>query len=426
MKNRTLEIYTGFINFIGLLTLTVSALHIIAMNRWPEFLYFVILAIMTESMPVIINQSSFISLGFAIGLASMMLFDPLAVPMIIALGTILRVETIDGKSHHILNSSFQKRFFNGSAYAVSAVLASYSYAYGSAFFHGIHFGGFSVVGIILAVVAYIFVNTLIYMILFSILEDALVTSLLSKNLWVAKNFIAIAPLGVLMAIAYEHYGWFALMLFYGPLLLARYSFILYLEMKNVYLETIKALSSSVDAKDRYTNGHSQRVAHYAIRLAKAMDLSSYQLENIRIAATLHDIGKIGIRDDILNKPGALSREEFDVIKQHPRIGANILDEVKFLRGVSDIILHHHERYDGKGYPDGLAGEEIAVEDSVLSIADTFDAVTTDRPYRKAKTVDEAVEIIVSESGKQFMPKAVEAFNRIMLDPSERKGFLNVG
>jgi len=426
MKEFKLKSYTIAISLVGLVTLVVSALHIAKADMWFELLYFVFLAVLTESMPIIINKSTFISLGFAIGLASMLLFDPLVVPMVIALGTILRVEKIDGKSHHLLNTSFQKRFFNGSAYAISAVLASYGYVYGGNLFSNINFGGFSVFGIMLAILIYIFVNTIMYMVLFSFFEDTTVLNLLRQNLWVAKNFVAIAPLGVLMAIAYSYYGWFALILFYGPLLLARYSFILYLDMKNVYLETIKALSNSVDAKDQYTNGHSQRVAHYALRIAEEMSLAPWQLENIKIAATLHDIGKIGIRDSILNKPGKLTVEEYEVIKNHPRIGANILDEVRFLKGVSEIILHHHERFDGKGYPDGLEGSQISIEDAVLSVADTFDAVTTDRPYRKALSHEEAIEIILSESGKQFVPKVVEAFNLIVQNKDSRERFLNVG
>lgn len=426
MKDMKLNSYTILISFVGFVTLIFSAIHIIEAGIWFELLFFVFLAVLTESMPIIINKSTFISLGFAIGLASMLLFDPLVVPMVIALGTILRIEKIDGVNHHIFNTSFQKRFFNGSAYAISAVIASYGYAYGNTFFSGITIGSFSVIGIVLAIGIYIFANTLIYMILFSFFEDTSVLNLFKKNFWVAKNFIAIAPLGVLMAIAYEYYGAFALLMFYGPLLLARYSFILYLEMKNVYLDTIKALSNSVDAKDQYTNGHSQRVAHYAINIAHEMDLAPWRLENIKIAATLHDIGKIGIRDNILNKPGKLTPEEYEAIKTHPRIGANILDEVRFLSKVSEIILHHHERYDGKGYPDGLSGDEISIEDAILSIADTFDAVTTDRPYREAADSDRAIGIILSESGKQFVPQAVEAFRNIVENPEAKERFLNVG
>ncbi len=426
MKDMKLNSYTILISFVGFVTLIFSAIHIIEAGIWFELLFFVFLAVLTESMPIIINKSTFISLGFAIGLASMLLFDPLVVPMVIALGTILRIEKIDGVNHHIFNTSFQKRFFNGSAYAISAVIASYGYAYGNTFFSGITIGSFSVIGIVLAIGIYIFANTLIYMILFSFFEDTSVLNLFKKNFWVAKNFIAIAPLGVLMAIAYEYYGAFALLMFYGPLLLARYSFILYLEMKNVYLDTIKALSNSVDAKDQYTNGHSQRVAHYAINIAHEMDLAPWRLENIKIAATLHDIGKIGIRDNILNKPGKLTPEEYEAIKTHPRIGANILDEVRFLKAVSEIILHHHERYDGKGYPDGLSGDEISIEDAILSIADTFDAVTTDRPYREAADSDRAIGIILSESGKQFVPQAVEAFRNIVENPEAKERFLNVG
>jgi len=425
MKEIKLNLYTTLISIVGLATLVVSANHIIRADVWFELLFFVFLAILTESMPITIDKSTYISLGFAIGLASMLLFEPLVVPMIIALGTILRVENVDGKKNHVFNTSFQKRFFNGSAYAISAVIASYGYTYGNSIAPESTIASFSVVGTVLAIGIYIFTNTFIYMILFSLVEKSTVLDLIKRNFWVAKNFVAISPLGVLMAIAYDLYGAFALLLFYGPFLLARYSFILYLDMKNVYLDTIRALSNSVDAKDRYTNGHSHRVAHYAEIIGEEMELAQWRLENIKIAATLHDIGKIGINDSILNKPDVLTKEEYKTIMEHPEIGANILKEVKFLRKVTEIILHHHERYDGKGYPDGLSGDQIKTEDAILAIADTYDAVTTDRPYRRASDPKRAVEIIFSESGKQFVPEAVEAFKNIVEDPQAWERFTDV-
>lgn len=425
MRIDKIKIYSAVIIIMGSAVVSYGLIFLNNLDNWMEFMYFILLAVLTESLSITTGNGMYISLGFAMGLAVMLIVHPVYVPVVLFVGTVFRIENVDGVRYHIFNSSLYKRVFNGSAYAICALLASSTYYYFSEFFHKVHFMGIDIIGVLLAIIIYVLANTVIYMILFSLIERKPIKETFDGYKWVVGNFFTIAPLGILMAAAYVNYGWFALLLFYGPLLLARYSFILYLEMKNVYLETIKALSSSVDAKDRYTNGHSQRVAHYALNIADRMELTTRQMENIKIAATLHDIGKIGIRDDILNKPGKLTVEEYAVIKEHPRIGANILDEVRFLKGVSDIILHHHERFDGKGYPDGISGDKIAIEDAILSIADTFDAVTTDRPYRAAKTADQAMGIILDESGKQFTPEVVEVFEKIMVDPVSRERFLNV-
>jgi len=259
--------------------------------------------------------------------------------------------------------------------------------------------------------------------LFSLIENRSFIQMMYKNLWIFKNIFAISPLGIIMSLAYISYGPFALLLFFGPLLLARYTFKLYLDMRNVYFETIKALSNAVDAKDHYTNGHSYRVAHYSEQLARKMGLSSKKVDIVKTAAILHDIGKIGVEDYILNKPGSLNEIEFGLIQQHPLIGSNILKDVDFLGDVAKIIKHHHERYDGKGYPEGLKESEICIESYILSVADAFDAMTSNRPYRKAMSFDSALNIISNESCKQFNPIVVKAFKDLMTD--NREIFINV-
>ena len=184
-------------------------------------------------------------------------------------------------------------------------------------------------------------------------------------------------------------------------------------MKSVYFETIKALSNAVEAKDEYTKGHSYRVAQYAVGIAQEMGLTYEVVDKINTAAILHDIGKIGISDTILNKPDNLSDEEYMRIQNHPEIGAKILFEVDFLKDVAEIIKHHHERYDGKGYPLHLEGNNIPLEASILAVADAYDAMTSDRAYRKAMNSTIAYKIIIKESGKQFDPRVVESFMKYM-------------
>ena len=177
---------------------------------------------------------------------------------------------------------------------------------------------------------------------------------------------------------------------------------------DAYKGTIKALAAAIDAKDNYTRGHSQRVTEYALLGANSFSFSKEEREVLEYAGILHDIGKIGIPDSLLTKPGALTTEEKDTLSMHPLIGANMLKEIHFLEKASKLILHHHERYDGKGYPDGLKGEAIPLGARLLAVADAFDAMTSERSYRSALSIDYAISELYRFSGKQFCPVAVDA------------------
>ncbi|MDT3705106.1 MAG: HD domain-containing protein [Thermincola sp.] len=179
--------------------------------------------------------------------------------------------------------------------------------------------------------------------------------------------------------------------------------------KDMYLRTITALTSAIDAKDVYTQNHSRRVADFSVALARDLQLAAEDVENIRYGATLHDIGKIGVEERILNKNGKLAMEEFKVIKAHPDIGAKILEPIDFLTKGIDIVRHHHERYDGKGYPEGLKGEAIPFGARIAGIADAWDAMTSHRSYRSALTYEEALAEIRRGAGSQFDPNLAKSF-----------------
>ena len=168
---------------------------------------------------------------------------------------------------------------------------------------------------------------------------------------------------------------------------------LYSKQQRMFRETIEALATAINSRDHYTSGHSNMVTKYAVMIAGRMDFNKERLELIRIVGILHDVGKIGITDLILNKPDKLTDEEMGVIKAHPVLGRFILESIHALKPAARIIYHHHERYDGKGYPDGISGENIPLESRIIQIADIFDALTSDRIYRKALPFDEAVSII---------------------------------
>ncbi len=175
------------------------------------------------------------------------------------------------------------------------------------------------------------------------------------------------------------------------------------------VSTLKSLIISIEARDSYTKKHSERVTNYSLQIAKVLGLSDEDIDVIKFGGYLHDIGKIGVKDTVLLKPGKLTDEEFEEIKLHSVIGDNILKPIKFFPKERELIRHHHERYDGRGYPDGLGGEEIPLTARILAVADTYDAMTSTRPYRKALDHSVAIEELIRCSGKQFDPKVVEAF-----------------
>ncbi len=188
---------------------------------------------------------------------------------------------------------------------------------------------------------------------------------------------------------------------------------LYERLNNLYLNTIDALAQVIDEKDHYTHTHSKNVTKYALAIAKQMKLTPHQMEVVERAAKLHDLGKIGIHDYILAKPDKLTPEEWEEIKTHSLKGAKILEPLSFLNGVIKAVRSHHERYDGKGYPDGKKGKEISVEARIMAVADAFDAMLSERPYRKALTKEKTIKELKKNSGTQFDPKVVKAFLRII-------------
>ncbi|RJQ43933.1 MAG: HD domain-containing protein [Gaiellales bacterium] len=184
-------------------------------------------------------------------------------------------------------------------------------------------------------------------------------------------------------------------------------------MEEAFAGTIKSLAETIDAKDPSTRGHSDWVSKYALMIGRALGFSDDDLEMLRFAGYLHDIGKIGIPDEVLGKPQQLSTEEWRLMKKHPIVSSKILDPVKLPDVIKEAVRHHHERFDGKGYPYGLSGEAIPLEARILAVADAFEAMTSDRPYRKALSDEQAVAELRRCCGSQFDPQVVEYFLRAL-------------
>jgi len=399
------KIYLGFIGVSSILTLYIFSQTKYTFSFW-TLLFWCILAIITESLGVELPNGAQVSVSFAISMASIVTGGPLVGAISSGTSFIFRIiKSDDGKYLHLLNTSVYKTFFNTGQGIIITGLSGLAYI-----FAGGKIGHFSILPTLVIVPVYILLNSVLLAKMISLLfGDNLVSILKNTITGVLTSAIAVSVLGIILAIAYIGYGPMAVLLFFAPLLLARYSFKLYIDMKSVYLQTIEALSKSLDAKDTYTSGHSSRVKDYSLRLAHFMKLTDKQIQNIEKAALLHDIGKIGIDDSILRKPSGLTNDEYNEIKMHPVIGADILENINFLKEISKIIRHHHERYDGRGYPNGLKGDEISIEAAILAIADVYDAMTSNRPYRNSLDTQTALDEIRVNSGTQFNPQVTNAF-----------------
>ncbi|MBI3610015.1 MAG: response regulator [Nitrospirae bacterium] len=189
------------------------------------------------------------------------------------------------------------------------------------------------------------------------------------------------------------------------------------ELEEFYFDTVNALAQAIEVKDVYTGGHGDRLVDLAIAIAERLGVPPAEKTWLKYAAALHDIGKIGVKETILTKPGKLTPEEYDEMKTHPAKGAEILKEVKFLAPVVPIVYHHQERYDGRGYPDGLSGDQIPIGSRIVAVLDAFDAMTTNRPYRKKLPFETAVNELRRHSGVQFDPEVVEAFIQVVAETS---------
>jgi len=234
--------------------------------------------------------------------------------------------------------------------------------------------------------------------------------------WVQNGLFALVSLGIPGNVNYEERDLEHMRGFVDHLSIAFDNSILLNELKELNVGTLYALARAVDAKSSWTAGHSVRGTQLAIDIGKVLGLPRDALDDLQCAGLLHDIGKIGIPQSILDKPGKLTDEEYEIIKTHPSIGARILAPIGAYKRIIPIVEQHHERYDGKGYPFGKSGEEIHFSARIMALADAFDAMVSERPYRAGLKKEQALRIIHEEAGHQFDPRVVEAFNQVIDRP----------
>lgn len=399
--------------YIGVITTSAIALFIYLVpslpslsNIWLAIIFFLAISAFAEYIPVDLPVSGAVSIGFPIDFVLILVYGPAFAILITALGALIG-EIIERKV------SWYKIIFNASQFALSAGIAGIVYQELGGVIGTTNLTSYIIPALICAL-TYYFINSFLFVMVIHLAQGISLWSIWKTQLkGIIATYIALAPIGFMMAMVYVTIGIWGIILFFFPLILARRSFELYTKMRKVYLETIRALAAAIDAKDPYTKGHSERVSETSVALAQELNLSDRDIESIEYTALLHDIGKIGITDNILGKKSSLTNKEFDKIKEHTVMGAKIIEPVDFLKSSYKAIYHHHEKYDGKGYPDGIKSEDIPILARIIAVADAYDAMGSDRPYRKKLNKDKILKELKDQSGKQFDPKVVKALISVL-------------
>lgn len=398
--------YTWTVALAGMILL---ASHI------PTFRDFrLIIQLLFMTVLVIISESSQIPLPLGIGTVSMsspiaytvtVLYGPQAM-WVAALGTLRKRDLLGKVPLHLV--LFNRAMISISVYTFSVVYTKLGGTFGSL---NLPTG---LMPFVVGACLYTLTNALLASVYWSVNTATSLASVWRTNVkWSLPNLLALAPVAMLMVLAAQQGGPWLLILFYIPLMVSKYSMDKYLELRSAYREMASALSNAIDARDAYTKGHSERVAEYAAMLAKQVKFPDDQIDVIRYVGLLHDVGKVGIRDAVMKKPGAFTYDEYQEMKNHAKIGADMIAGLKFLGRGQTWVRHHHERWDGKGFPAGISGEEIPLEARILACVDSFDAMTTDRPYKSKMDLEAAKRELTRCSGTQFDPKVVDAMLKVV-------------
>lgn len=399
MGKVALNAYVGLVLVTGMILLERYGLPF-SQDRAVDLAFFGVLIVLAELLPVQLPRGVYVSVSFAILYATTLVDGP---------STAAWVAVIAGVVHSVhTRARLDKWVFNvGQAIVVQVTGALVYRSFG---IRGIPDDLYHMAvpalatGLTCFLLNLLFVNVAVSLSTGTAFWSAWRASLASTYV----SFVGLGILGALMAIAYNRIGFISSLIIFAPLLVARYAIQQTVNITQSHYALVESLTAALEAKDGYTSGHSIRVSDLAVKIAKHMRLPESRVQIIEYAGMLHDIGKIGIKDEILNKSGPLTSDDFNTIRSHVVKGAEIVAPAGFLSGVAEIIKSHHERYDGKGYPGGLRGDSIPIEARILAVADAFDAMISDRPYRKGLPEDEAVRRLVAAAGTQFDSAVVKA------------------
>jgi putative nucleotidyltransferase with HDIG domain len=395
------------------------------------------IAAAAQKLPVFLFRSSAISVAFAATIASYVLYGT-GVALLVNLASAAVNAVTPGRK------PLRKIVFNTGSLTLSAFLAAEGYRL---------FGGQvppegipqSVIAVALSASVYFLANSALTAVIISLTSQNRFFAVWRENYgWMTVNYVATAVNGAALAFAYQSLNIFGTITFMLPLGVAWYSFRLYMakstevrsrnqdlveanrllqltndRLEQSHLSVIGALLGALEAKDKYTHGHSSATMFHAVAVARELGLSEDEVAAVQLGALFHDVGKIGIPESILRKPERLTDEEWSEMRMHPIVGANLLAQVPTLEKVRPIVLAHHERYDGTGYPNGLKGDEIPLAAQIISVADTFEAMTSTRPYRRALSFDHTVRELRAVSGSQLSHVVVEKFIAIVTEHRQK-------
>lgn len=390
----------------------------------PGILFWTALTLIGSALPVRLPRGIVANVSVAPLLATIALGGPAAAAIVGAIGT------TDAREIR-REIPWYGTLFNHASIVIAAVAAGFFFEVPRSLAEseqGVASSVILFVGLMAASVVYFVINGLLAVLAVSARTNTPVRTVWAQDVRaIALNLVGLAPLGWLMAEIFllpDGAGWWATPLFVIPLFTTRLAYHRYVETRELFEQTIGALANAVDARDKYTRGHSGRVSHIADAMCRVMRLPESEVEKIHWAGLLHDVGKIGVRDNILLKEGPLDREERKLMNQHPTIGAEIVKPAKQLSAEAPLIEAHHEWFNGSGYPSGKEALDIPLGARILSVADSYEAMTSARPYRKTPlTHEQAVAELEKYAGIQFDPEIVPilvGLDRAILDrPPDR-------
>ncbi|GAC1411150.1 MAG: HD-GYP domain-containing protein [Actinomycetota bacterium] len=373
------------------------------------------LFLLSELFPVMLPRGGAYSVSFVVALAALITQGPAGAVIAASAGTF--------NLRHITRHSapIASRLFNGANYVICTGLAALTYrGLGGPIGRSLLTSpARALLPVVAATCVNFAANTVLVAVMLSLATPR--RRFRPSPIWVWKTefarllpgYLAFALVGLLLGLLYEELNAVAMIFVLVPLLVARSAFAAAVRIQSAYEATVETLITAIDAKDHYTKDHAGRVARLTEMTAREYGLRGEDLRTIRLAALMHDVGKLGVPTALLVKPGKLTAEEYSAMKDHPVVGHELVKEIDMLRNAVSGVRHHHERMDGSGYPDGLSGEQIPLTARLIMTCDAYDSMTSTRSYRTAKSSEEALQELRRCAGSQFDPKAIDALDRAL-------------
>ncbi|MFA4884483.1 MAG: HD domain-containing phosphohydrolase [Desulfotomaculaceae bacterium] len=396
-------VYQVLINAVGLYLIFKVAHQWSTDFLWVYFIWS-LFSTVTELNPIIKPSNDQLTVSFAVHISALILYGA---PMAILISTVANI-IVDA----IGRRSLKKMIFNISQYTITIYLSWLAYHYLSNT-EVLHIRD-NFIAILASCFTYVVVNYLLVSTIISLSLNKKWSLVVNKDIKLQfLHFASLAPVSILIVILYNVEP-LTIVIVLLPLYVAHSSFENYINLRTETQRTIEVLADIIDKRDSYTSEHSLRVANFCGKIAEELNLQPGEIETLDTAARVHDLGKISVPDSILLKNGRLTPAEREIILSHSQVGYDILNNLRFYKSGAKLVRCHHEMYDGNGYPQGLRFDSIPIGARILAVADAFDAMTSDRPYRKAMAREEAINELLRCSGTQFDPHVVKAFIRFII------------